>query len=176
MVQQSPEKRPSSIDEIKRILQANKNTFISRQKLDQLRNTVVPSSAVTDPFLDNPVAVIQADIRGNSLVATLNQQPPPNWIRIFVNQPLRLFVAGAEPANWRIFENKAALAFHPQRLEAESPLIFEHFKNYVQNANALYTEHLESEARRQQLDEERALRERIAEEERRQRILSKLRI
>jgi eukaryotic-like serine/threonine-protein kinase len=44
MIQQSPENRPSSIDEIKKTLIARKNDLVSRQKIDQLRQLVVPST------------------------------------------------------------------------------------------------------------------------------------
>lgn len=176
MVQQSPDNRPSSIDEIKRTLQANKNDLISRQKLDQLRNTVIPASTIDDPFVQNPITIEQFDVRDGNLVAILNVAPPPDWIRIFTRQPVRSFVADAEPANWSISGKEAVLRFHPQRFEAEAKLISEYFKGYVENANALYLQHLQAAARQREANEAQALRERIAEEERRQRILSKLKI
>lgn len=176
MAQQSPDNRPSSIDEIKKMLLAKKNAFVSRQKLDQLRNTVVPASEVTDPFLNNPVAVTSVDVRGNTLVAILNQEPPLHWIRLFATQRLPCFTAGAEPVNWKFDEKEAMLRFDPQRLESESPAIFEYLKSYVQNANAQYVGHLYAKAREREADQTKALQEEIAEQERRRRILAKLKI
>src|SRR5260370_10759409 len=95
------------MDEIKRTLIARGNEFISRQKLDTLQQTVVPSSVVTDPFVRNPVKVIGCDIEGDTMVAKLNIEPPMDWLGIFAQQRVNAFVQGAEPANWNFIRDEA---------------------------------------------------------------------
>lgn len=174
MMQQFPENRPSSIDEVKARLAMSKNLFISRQKLDNLRKTVVPSASIASRFAMNPVSVTEFDVRGNSLVAILNDNPQSDWLRFFSQQRPGQFLAGAEPINWRFRNKEARLEVHPSRLESESLLMFEHFKNYLLVANAGYAKYLEALARQREQEEAEDLKVRIGEEERRQRILSKI--
>ncbi|HZV88678.1 MAG TPA: serine/threonine-protein kinase [Candidatus Binatus sp.] len=174
MVQQSAEDRPNSIAEIKQVLIARGNEFVSLQKLSALRQTVVPAAAVTHPFLNNPLKRVSVDIRGNSIVALLNDEPMADWLRIFVRQRVGSFVTGCEPANWRFNKNEAAVALRPERLEAEARSVVRHFDSYVEHANSLFREHLEVTARQREENEKRELQKRIEEEQRRLRILGSL--
>jgi hypothetical protein len=176
MAQQAPENRPGSIDEIKRTLIARGNEFISRQKLDTLQQTVVPSSVVTDPFVRNPVKVIGCDIQGDTMVAKLNIEPPRDWLGIFAQQRVNAFVQGAEPANWNFIRDEARVRVYAQRLELEAQMILDYLKQYVQSANTTYLQHLEFAVRQREADQRRSLQEEIAQEQRRQRIIGKLKI
>jgi serine/threonine protein kinase len=173
MIQQFPEDRPNSIAEIKQILIAKGNEFVSRQKLDTLRQTVVPSRTVTDPFIQNPIQVEDVDIRRDSLVAILNQAPPPDWIRSFVHPRAMSYIAGTEPANWRFTGKEATVRIG--HAEGQAKQILNNFRDYVRGANALYKEVLENTARQLEENEKHALQQKIAEEERRQRMLKDLR-
>jgi len=172
MIQQSPEKRPATINQIKETVIAKGNEFISRQKLDALRQTVIPASTVTDPLIDNPVRVEDVDIRGNMLVAILNQIPSPQWMRVFVHPRAITFIHGTEPANWRFSGNEAMVGL--SNVESQAKQVLNHFRDYVTGANALYKESVELAALKLEEDQKRALAQQIAEEERRQRILKSL--
>ena len=174
MIQQFPDDRPNSIAEIKQMLIAKGNEFVSRQKLDALRQTVVSSTAVTDPLVQNPIQVTAVDIRGDTLVAILNQTPSPNWIRAFVHPRSMSYIAGTEPANWSFNGNETAVRLG--HVESQVQQVLNHFKDYVRSANVLHRELLEQTARQRDENERRALQEAIAEEERRQRILNSLKI
>ncbi len=173
MIQQFPDDRPNSIAEIKQTLIAKGNEFISRQKLDALRQTVVPSHTATGPLIENPIQVEDIDIRGDTLVAILNQTPPPDWIRVFVHPRAMSYIAGTEPANWR-FTGKEAMV-RMGHVESQAKQVLNNFRDYVRGANALYKEVLENTARQLEENEKRALQQKIAEEERRQRMLKNLR-
>jgi serine/threonine protein kinase len=164
MAQHAPENRPGSIDEIKRTLIAKGNEFVSRQKLDALQQTVVPSSAVTDPFVQNPVKVIGCDVEGDTMAAKLNIEPPRDWLGIFAQQRVNAFVRGAEPANWNFIRDEARVRVQPRRLELEAQMILDYLKQYVQSANATYLKHLEWAVRRHEEDQKRSLQEKIAQE------------
>jgi serine/threonine protein kinase len=172
MVQHAREKRPNSIDEIKLTLTARGNEFLSRQKLDTLRRTVVPSSTVTHPLIQNPIQVEDVDIRGDTLVAILNQDPSPDWIRVFVHPRAMSYIAGTEPANWRFIGKEAGVRIG--HAEGQAKQVLNNFRDYVRSANALYKEALENAARELEEAEKRGLQQRIAEEERRQRMLKNL--
>jgi serine/threonine protein kinase len=172
LVQQAPEKRPGDIDQIKRTLIAKGAEFISRQKLDTLRQTVVKSTEITDPIVENPIKIESVNIQGSELVISLSQTPPPHWIRAFLHPSSVSFIIGTEPQSW-IFRGKQA-SVHVGHIETSAQLVLNNFKNYVQAANTLYKEFVEQSALRQEKDERAALRERIAQEERRQKILNDL--
>lgn len=174
MIQQFPEDRPNSIADIKQILIAKGNEFVSRQKLDALRQTVVPSTAVTDPLVRNPIQVIAADLRGNTLVAILNQPPSPDWIRAFVHPRSMTYIAGTEPANWAFNGNEASVRL--SHVESQIQQVLNHFKDYVGSANGLHFELLKQAASQREENERRTLQQAIAEEERRQRILNSLKM
>src|SRR6266567_417375 len=167
MAQQAPENRLGSIDQIKPNIIARGNEFLSRQKLDALKQTVVPSATVTDAFIGNPVKRVGTDIRGNVIIAILNDEPPPDWLRVYTQQRVGSFVAGAEPANWKFDKKEAVVALHTHRIEAEARSVLKHFDSYVDHANSLFREHLENIARQREEAERRNLQERIEEEKRR---------
>jgi serine/threonine protein kinase len=172
MVQQSPEKRPASIEEVKRTLIARQNEFVSLQKLDALRRTVVPSSDVIDPLVQNPIQVEAVDVRGDVLVVILNQTPTPHWLRAFLHPRAMSFFPGTEPANWSFSGNEAKVMIG--HIEGYAQQVLNHFKNYVSSANAAYREHMEHAAHQREENERRALQQAVAAEEKRQRILSQL--
>ncbi|SRR6266566_2457318 len=174
MVQQSPENRPLSIEQVKRLLIARQNEFVSLQKLDSLKRTVVPLSTVDDPLVQNPIQVKGVDVRGNTLVAILNQVPTPHWLRVFLHPREMSFIPGTEPANWSFDGKEAQVTI--SHVEGYAQQVLNHFKDYVGSANAAYREYVENAARQQEENERRALQQQIAEEENRQRILSQLKI
>jgi serine/threonine protein kinase len=174
MVRQSPDERPSSIGEIKGFLRARGNEFISRQKLDALRQAVVPSTTVIDPLVQNPIQVEAVDIREGALVASLSQAPSPDWIRAFVHPRSMSYIAGTEPANWNFRGKEATVTI--RHVEGQVQQVLDHFKDYVRGANTLYRELLEQAALQREESEKRELQQAIVEEERRQRILNNLRI
>jgi serine/threonine protein kinase len=175
MIQQLPENRPSSIDEIKKTLIAKKKDFVSRQKIDQLRQSVVPSATVTDPLVLSPLEVADRDVRGDELVAILSGTPSPDWLRAFVQPRSLTYLAGTEPANWQFRGNEASVSLYPH-LEAQAQMILNNFKEYVRGANDVYRQHVEAIMRARDETERRALQQRISEEERRRRLLGNLKI
>jgi hypothetical protein len=107
-------------------------------------------------------------------MAILNDVPPANWIRIFAQQPVRAFVPGAEPPNWKFTEMEATVTVNPKRLEGEARQVLNHFDSYVENANVSYSQYLEAVVRQNEEAANLAVREKIADEERRLRILANL--
>lgn len=171
MVRQSPQDRPQSVEELKRTLIAKGNEFISRQRLDKLQQTVVPVETVTEAFALKRVGV---DVRGSSIIVHLSEEPPGDWLRLFAGQPVRAFVAGAEPINWRFDKKEASASLHPQRLESEARSVLNHFDNYLETANSSYLQILKNRARQREETLRRDLQTEVEGEQRRLRILRKL--
>ena len=176
MIQHSPDRRPGTIDEIKQMLIARKNEFVSRQKLDQLRQTVVPSTAIVDELVANPPSVRSVDVIGNTLMIGLSRPVTPGWIRAFNTLGGYSSLPGTQPANWSFNGTVASVCPPQQVLDSYAQQVVNHFKQYVEGANAGYLRSLEREARLREDAEKSALRQRIVEEERRQRILQNLKI
>jgi serine/threonine protein kinase len=76
MRQNSPDKRPASVAQIKNMLIARGSEFVQQQKLDLLRNTVIPANEISDPLVNDPIHVVDADYSYGHLIFTLNQPMP----------------------------------------------------------------------------------------------------
>ena len=61
MLQQSPDKRPSSIAKIKAELISHGNQFVAEQKLSTLKGTVIPASQIDDPLITDPIKLMDFD-------------------------------------------------------------------------------------------------------------------
>ena len=83
------------------------------------------------------------------------------------------YIAGTEPAN-RKFNGKEAMV-RIGHAESQAKQVLDNFRDYVRGANTLYKEVLENTARQLEETEQRTLQQKIAEEERRQRMLKNLR-
>jgi serine/threonine protein kinase len=174
MIQHSLETRPQSIDEIKRILIAKNNDFVSRQKLDSLRNAVVPSTTIEDPLVKDPPRVVGADIQGDVLSVRLSQAVSGDWIRIFRVPRAFTFIQGSEPINWVFQGDTASVRLDRDLIDRSTQQIIGFFKDYLQKANQAYRQYLEVSALQREKNDRRALQASIAEEERRQRLLGSL--
>ncbi|HEY6441846.1 MAG TPA: serine/threonine-protein kinase [Candidatus Acidoferrales bacterium] len=182
MRQNRPENRPGSIDEIKRMLISHQNEFIQRQKLDQLRRTVVPSTTVSHPLLADPPYVRHLDIEGNTLVLTLSQPVSSEWIEVFRKPRSMGYPSGTGPHEWNLqaLSNyaRATVRLPPHYFNnpATTQSIIDNFKNWVEFANKAFREGLERAARAKEEEEKRLLSEKIAAEERRQRLLQGIKV
>lgn len=68
MLRQSVEERPDSIDRIKQQLIGRKQEFITRQRISELKQTVVPITDLDDPLIIDPPQLIEVDYQLGSLI------------------------------------------------------------------------------------------------------------
>lgn len=181
MVQHSPGNRVRSVDEVKQQLIARKNDFISRQKLDDLRREVVPSSTPSRPFFENPPRVVDLDIQGSVLTLILDKKLPAKWIEAFKTPRAISFINGTGPESWNFeqFEDRTRAwvclpTYYLQPATAQP--IIDNFKGYVEFANTKFRQNLEIGARMEEEDRRKALQERVAAEEKRRKLRESLRI
>jgi serine/threonine protein kinase len=172
MTNPEPDRRPS-VAEVKRELIARGNEFLSLQRLNALKTEIILETEVDDPILRQPITIQSIDFRDETLYLTLSIVPPADWVVAFHESDSR------SPANMpgpdrfvflgKLVHLRLTRGYDPEEL-------LEHAKLYVDAANRLYAEAATAN-RRQALDRERQQRRaQIAAEERRQQVLSRLRL
>ena len=169
MLQQTPSARPSSIDEIKKILIARRNDFIARQELDKKRDEVVPVTEIAD---FDPIKIIDTDYQDGHLVFKLSRIPDGNWIKNF-HQPKAEyhFTANYEPVSFNFIKNIARV---PMQNENVAQRLANYFEQYVQVANNGYATELRSQAAQKEKELRDQLVREVEEAERRARILKSI--
>jgi serine/threonine protein kinase len=176
MIQNAPENRPSSIDEIKRSLIAGQNDFVSRQKLDHLKQVVVPAATVVDSLVTSPPELLAVDVEGEGLVMTLTTPVNSEWIQGFNSQRSYTALNGAQPHLWTFQREKARLQPPRHIIENSAQMLVDHFKNYLAAANELYKSKLEARARQGEEDAKRSLQKQIADEQWRNRVRGQIKL
>lgn len=186
MINQSPEKRPDSIEEIKIKLKTKQNEYFSLQRIDSLKNEVVPIGQLGDEITFNPVELIRVDTDHIYLIFELNQYVNEKWIRMFQTIDDRLHgLYHAFPEQMRIENNKIYVncAGEASHILSSAQLITDKVKQYIIKANSKYKEHLANERHQQeqqlinaQKEKQRQKQENIEREERRLQILGSIKI
>jgi serine/threonine protein kinase len=175
MRQNSPERRPNSIAQIKNMLIARGNDFVQQQKLDALKNTVIPASEISDPLISSPITLSDVDYRNGQLIFTISRSPNTRWQRHFRNMGSFSGVVGSGPEYFAFNGNTAIVS----ATESTAQMVVNHFKNYLQRTNTLYAQDLKTQVEREEYERRQQLQEAIAREEKerdiRQRIKSQLR-
>ncbi|MGR3173229.1 MAG: serine/threonine-protein kinase [Candidatus Scalindua sp.] len=87
MLQQEPSSRYENIEEIKKELISRGDEHISRQRLNRLKDTVIRSTEVDDPLIDDPMKIVNADWENNILSIELNNSvgTPPHCLDKNIN-------------------------------------------------------------------------------------------
>lgn len=181
MVQQSPEARLASIQSIKQQLIAKKNDFISLQRVDNLKKTVIPNFQVSDPLLENPLELIGFDTNLESFQFDLNQTPPNKWVEIFVNRYEHDGLIGAMPSDYRFKGNRAYLSANANlQYPSSVQLIIDRFKYYAARTNEEYKNLIISESKNRERQFKEQLQKQLEAEEARQKkreqILSQIKL
>ncbi|MBI4546566.1 MAG: serine/threonine protein kinase [Ignavibacteriae bacterium] len=169
MVSQSPDDRPNSIDEIKKILIGKKNEFVSRQKLDELKNTVIPQSEVSDILIERPVKLINVDYQKGEFIFILNQAVNQKWVESFRNISNYHYLLGKEPSVFKFYQDRATI----EGGENITEQIVTYFKEYLDKANTVYKDRLIAEQRHKEEKQKRMIQQQILEAETTQRIFKK---
>ncbi len=147
MIQQDPEKRPTSIQTIKLRIIAGGQEFVRLQDLNKLKTAVIPETTIDDPILQNPIELVDIDYSGGMLKLKLNQAPNSGWVQAFCNMPGYSAIMGKEPSRYTFVEDEAKIEANINNAR----LIVGHFQNYLREANRLYVTTIAA-ARRQQIE------------------------
>jgi serine/threonine protein kinase len=172
MMRQSPQDRISSIEEIKNQLIGRKNEFITRQRLSELKNTVVPVTELDDPLIADPPRLVNFDWdRG---ILTLFFQRPVNekWVWALQNMGSHTSVWGKGPEAFGIGGDKAVIGAN----EDEVQRIIDYFNDWLPAANRVYEQRIRREKEETEEKRRKELERQIAEQEKRQRVLKNIKL
>ena len=172
MLRQDPVQRPS-ISDVKRELIARGNEFLAVQRLNSLKSEVIPDTEVDDPFIRHPIKMVATDYRSGYLVFTLSATPPPLWIEAFHN-PRASSWGGYQGAGPEYFQIRGTEASVPLGPGMDPNQLTKYTESYIENANLRYRDVLLEENRKRIEKEKAELKNKLDEEERRNKILSQL--
>jgi serine/threonine protein kinase len=174
MLRHDPAPRPDLAD-VKRELIARGNEFVSLQRLNSLKTEVIPETEVDDPVVSNPISLVGVNYQEGELVFELSTVPPPNWIMAFQNPRASGWssLQGSGPEYFSFRGNEARVGLRQEMLAQR---LVDYTKTYIDLANQQYATMVTENHRKRLAREREELRKRVEEEERRQKILSGIKI
>lgn len=170
MLQQDPAARFQNIDEIKKEFIARGEQHVSMQKLNRLRDTVIPVGELDDPLVSDPMKIIDVDWVNGNLSIKLNHQINPNWIWALGNMGGYTSVWGKDPSSFQFNGNVARIS----AASHEAQQVVDYFKQWLPMANRAYVDKLKGDMREAERKQQAELQKRIKEEEERARVKQSL--
>jgi serine/threonine protein kinase len=170
MLRQSAVARPVSIEVVKSELISRGNEFIVRQRVSELKETVVPVGDVDDPLVLDPVRIINVDWDNNVLTLTFQHTIPSAWRQAFMNMGNYTAPWGAGPESFTFSKNKASARVDADRAQT----VVNYFKEWLPIANRGYEELVRREKQLAEQAKRKELREETARQETRANVLRDL--
>lgn len=172
MLRQSPEERFASIEEVKQQLIGRKNEFVSRQRLSELKETVVPVTEIDDPLIADPPRLVKFDWDNGTLTLFLSRQVNSEWVWALQNMGAYGSLFGKGPDNFSVSGDQAVI----RARENDVQQIIDFFKNWLPKANQVYKNKVLGERKHEEETKRQQLASEIKQEEARQRILKNVKI
>ncbi len=167
MLCQSPEDRFPSIEAVKNQLIARGNEFVTRQRVSELKNTVIPVTELDDPLIDDPPRLVGFDWDQGTLTLVLSRPVNALWILQLQNMKNYTWVPD-QPPNAFAFSGKEAAVRVP---ENEVQRVIDHFKQWLPKANSMYAYRVRRDTEEREATKRQELLREIAQQEARQRVL-----
>jgi len=172
MIRSDPMDRIYPINEIKKKIISFRKEYVTRQRLSEINNEVIPTYGVDDPLVLNPIELESIDYLKGKLHLLLNQTPNRMWINAFTSITKYQNIRGMGPPNISFEENLAYIPL-PER-DVQNMVNF--FKDYLVKANNRYASSIREEnIEKGKFDREHLKKER-EDEERRLRIIRNTKI
>ncbi|MDD5301143.1 MAG: serine/threonine-protein kinase [Gallionella sp.] len=170
MIQNKPEARPDSIDTIKKELIARGNAFVTLQRVNAISKEVVPKFEA-GKFA--PIEIVSPDWENENLILTLNRTPDSAWVQRFQN-PNENFssLSGSGPESFQFKGDKAIVRARAD----DAQQIINYAKRYVDIANRRYQNDIDMKAKRDEQLFRENLKQKLAAEEVRARVVSALKV
>lgn len=172
MLRQSPEERIDSIEKIKNQLIGRKNEFITRQRMSELKDTVVPVTELDDPLIADPPRLVNFDWDRGRLTLFFQRSVNEKWVWALQNLGSHTALLGKGPEAFHIYENRAVIG----ATENEVQQIIDYFKDWLPKANRVYEERIRMEKKQAEEEQRKELERQIAEQEARQRVLKNIKL
>lgn len=172
MLRQHSNERPASIEDVKRALIAYKQDYVVCQRLDELQNLVVPTTAVTDPLADAPLRLVDYGWANEKLTLILSGKVNQEWVQAFKTFNYRRAMMGKEPRMFSISGNRASIAAP----EHEIQRTIDYLKEWLPLVRDEYRARLEARLRDAEARNRAAALAKQQELERRKRVRDSIRL
>jgi serine/threonine protein kinase len=173
MLIQSVEERTNSIAEVKRQLIGRGVEFARLQRLNELKQTVVPVTDIDDPLINDPPFLRDANYIRGVLLLYLSRPVNDKWIFEMRNMRASLTFAGTKrPEEFGILGDTAAIRAEEHNVQQ----IIDDFKTWLSIANRQYAQKIRSEQREEEERQRRESQMEIEELERQRRVRASVRI
>jgi serine/threonine protein kinase len=172
MIQQDPQKRPQSIEEIKKELIGRKNAFVAMQQYEATKKQVVATGGALE---FEPITLVGLDYSRGMLTLQLSRNVPAGWAQEFHNQRGgHSAILGYGPEAFQVRGNTLTLNIRDdERLVQE---VVNHAKNYVAAANRGYVQQQQELNARNEREQRQALERAVAEADLRRNILKSVKL
>jgi serine/threonine protein kinase len=168
MLRQAPESRPQTIAKIKEQLIGRQLEFVSKQKLDAAKSSVVPESAV--PHVPE-FSFASFDYRDRRLFITLDAEPPEGWMQFFQNPPGgHTAVMGSGPESFTLNGRTLSVGVPENSVER----VVENARDYATKASFGLRQQWARATEKREREERARLQREVAAEEERLRVLARL--
>ena len=172
MIRQSPEERPDSIEKIKSQLIGRKHEFVTRQRISELKDAVVPVTELDDPLIADPPRLVKFDWDRGILTLFFQQPVNETWVWALQNMGSHSSLVGKGPAAFKIREDKAVI----KATENQVQQIINYFNGWLPAVNRRYEQRICDEKREAEEKQRKELERQIAEQEARQRVLKNIKL
>jgi serine/threonine protein kinase len=173
MLDQSVSARTNSIEKVKNQLIGRKLEFVTRQRLSELKQAVVPVTDLDDPLIINPPRLIDFDYQGRLLILYLSRPVNDKWVYALHNMRNSYSsLMGKGPEEFHFSGDTATI----QAADHDAQQIIDYFKTWLPIANGVYEKTIRRENQEEEDRQRQELQRKIEEEERSQRLRASLRI
>lgn len=172
MLCQAPEDRFGSIEEIKQQLIGRKNEFVSRQRLSELKETVVPATEIDDPLVADPPRLVRVDWNDRNLELFLSRPVTSEWVTAFRNMRSYQSLSGKRPGDFAVKGAKAVVTASEEEVQA----VVNTFKEWLPVATQIYRDTVLQERKQEEATKRQQFERQIEQEETRQRVLKNVKI
>jgi serine/threonine protein kinase len=172
MMRQSPEDRIDSIEKTKNQLIGRKNEFVTRQKVSELKDTVVPITELDDPLISDPPRLVNFDWDRGILTLVFQQPVNEKWLWALQNMGSHTSLMGKGPEAFKIHGDKAVI----DAAENQVQRIIDYFNDWLPAANRVYEQRIRREKEQAEEKQRKELERQIAEQEARQRVLKSIKL
>lgn len=172
MIQQDPVKRFASVDAVKCAFVSKRHDFVTRQRLSEIKNVVVPVGEEDDPLALDPPRVVDFDWQDGRLTLILSSAVNPEWVQALQNMGSHTAAFGKGPERFSFNGNKAFISAD----DSDVQRIIDFFKQWLPRATEIYRNTRQQRRQRAAEREREKLRLEQEELERRRRLRETVRL
>ncbi|MGO9173300.1 MAG: serine/threonine-protein kinase [Rhodomicrobium sp.] len=172
MLKQAQNERPTSIGELKALIQRHQLEEIATQRLSVINGTVIRTEEIDEPLADEPPRLVDYDWDGSLLKLILDRPVNQNWVMALHNMPNFGALMGKPPQVFSFNGNEARVLAYAHEIQS----IIDHFKRWLPEASRNLKRSLDEQAQRMAYEKREKLRKERELEQQRLKVLQTVRI